>query len=125
MTLWTDDKKFMWYGRSGYHYRASLPCRQSSEVTAGRVKQFYLARRAFLTEAADGHITFTRGKRPWSWFMPSETRQPQSIDVTLSHQAGVTTIAIDYHVTNRFGAVVAPCMFIREVHSLQAETEKP
>ena len=57
--------------------------------------------------------------------MPSETRQPQIIDVTLSQQAGVTTIAIDYHVTNHFGAVVAPCMFDCEIGSLRVELEKP
>ena len=116
----------MFYGSSGYHYQATLSCQHSREISADRVRSFYLARRGRLSEtSADGHMIFTRGKRPWSWFMPSETRQPQIVDIILSQQAGATSIAVDYHVTNRLGLIVAPCMFDREIVSLRIELEKP
>jgi hypothetical protein len=126
MRLWTADKKFMWYGSSGYHYQVKLSCPQSREIAADRLRRFYLARRGVLSQtSADGHIRFSRGKRPWSWFMPSETRQPQIIDITLTRRSEATNVAIDYHVTNRFGVIIAPCMFDREIGSLRIELEKP
>lgn len=126
MKLWTADKKSMWYGASGWHYHASLSCPQSRDITAERLKRFYIARRGVLSEpAADGHIRFSRGKIPWSWLTRSETWQPQTVDITLSQEARVTNVAIHYHVTNRFGLVVAPCMFDREIQSLRVELEAP
>jgi hypothetical protein len=126
MRLWKADTKFMWHGFSGYHYQAKLTCLRTREVAADRVRRFYLAQRGVLNAtSADGNFRFSRGKRPWSWFMPSETRQPQTIDITLSQQAAVTSIAIDYHVTNYFGLLVKPCMFDREIAQLREELEKP
>jgi hypothetical protein len=88
------------------------------------VTQFFVARRAEVQEQSAGtRIRFSRGKRPWSWFFVSETRQPQSIDVTLSGDSEATVVSIEYHVTNAFGAIVAPCMFTREIADLRAEME--
>ena len=126
MRLWTSDKLFMWYGTSGYHYQASLSCAQSREVVVERLRHFYSARRGVFSEpSADDRMSFSRGRRPWSWFMPSEARQPQVVDITLSVQEQTTNVAIDYHVTNRFGLLVAPCMFDREIAKLREELEKP
>jgi len=125
MRLWTPGKKFMWYGRSGY-YQASLSCAQSRKVVAARLRSFYSARRGVFSESsADDRMLFSRGRRPWSWFMPSETRQPQVVDITLSEQEQMTNVAIDYHVTNRLGLLTAPCMFDREIAKLREELEKP
>ena len=125
MRLWATEKKFLWYGLSGYHYQAKLLCPLSREIAADRVRRFYLARRGVLSEpSADGHISFMRGKRPWCWFTPSETRQPQVVDIVLSQQSEVTSVDIDYHVTNRFGLLVAPCRFDSEIGSLRVELEK-
>jgi hypothetical protein len=116
----------MWYGRSGYAYRARLSCHRSIEAAAQTVTEFFVARRAEVREQSAGtRIRFSRGKRPWSWFSISETRQPQSIDVTLSGESETTVVSIEYHVTNAFGAILAPCMFTREVADLRAEMETP
>jgi hypothetical protein len=86
---------------------------------------FFLSRRGRKTDLThSGHVGFRRGKRPWSWFFISETRQPQSIDVRVSRDSEVTTVNIDYHVSNSFGFIVAPCMFAREVRDLRAEMER-
>jgi hypothetical protein len=125
MKVWTADKKFMWYGTSGFHYQANFLCSRSRDVAAERVKAFYVARRGVFSEpSAEGHMRFSRGRRPWSWFMPSETSQPQVVDITLSPQAQATNVAIDYHVTSHFGLVVPPCMFDREIAKLREELEK-
>jgi hypothetical protein len=57
--------------------------------------------------------------------MPSEARQPQTIDITLTWQAEVTSVAIEYHVTNLFGLLVKPCFFDGEIAKLRDELEKP
>lgn len=125
MALWTDDKRVMWYGWSGYDYRSTFTCRQPVEAAIRAVTQFFLSRRGEKTQLADSnHVRFTRGKRPWSWFSISETSQSQSIDVRVSRDAEVTTVSIDYHVTHSFGLIVAPSMLAREVSELRAEMER-
>jgi len=126
MRLWATDKRLMFYYFSGYHYHATLLCPLSRETAADRVRLFYSARRGvFGGLSVDGHLSFTRGKRPWSWFSKSETMQPQVVAIVLHQQAGTTNVDIDYHVTNRFGLLVAPCRFDDEIESLRGDLEKP
>ena len=125
MAVWTDSKKFMWYGWSGYDYHVTFTTVQSLEAAMKAVTQFFLSRCASKTEVSDGgHLRFARGKRPWCWLSILETRQPQSIDVRIGRDLDTTTVSVDYHVMNRFGLIVAPCMFTREVTDLRAQMDR-
>jgi hypothetical protein len=125
MKLWATSKKFMFYGFSGYHYQARLLCPLDRKKVTDRLRQFYLAHRGVFRETtADGRISFTRGKKPWCWLCTSETMQPQVVDIVLSQHEGGTCVDIDFHVTNCFGLLVAPCRFDDEIKSLRGELEK-
>src|SRR5215471_10947826 len=108
MARWTDNKRLMWYGWSGYDYRSTFTSCQPVEIALQTATQFFLSRRANRSEVSEkGHVRFTRGRKPWCWLSPLETRQPQSIDVRISRDLESTTVSVDYHVMNRFGLVVA------------------